>query len=80
MARDRPGAAELRSADAPLVERAIARRPDQLIRGAEQDSRGALKLLIELGFDVNVRCHTAPLHEAERPGDVDAPTAPSSTV
>ncbi|MHB8695049.1 MAG: ankyrin repeat domain-containing protein [Solirubrobacteraceae bacterium] len=71
MAGDRARAAELRAADPTLVERAIARRPDQLIRAAEKDSVAAVELLIELGFDVNARSRTAPLHEAARHGNVE---------
>jgi hypothetical protein len=71
MAGDRARAVELRSADPTLVERAIARRPDQLIRAAERDSMAAVELLIELGFDVNARSRTAPLHEAAMHGNVE---------
>ncbi len=71
MAGDRARVAELRSADPTLAERAIARRPDQLIRAAEQDSMAAVELLIELGFDVNARSRTAPLHEAAMRGNVE---------
>jgi hypothetical protein len=71
MAGDRARAAELRSADPTLVERAIARRPHQLIRAAEKDSVAAVELLIELGFDVNARSRTAPLHEAAMHGNVE---------
>jgi ankyrin repeat protein len=49
---------------------AIERRPDQLVRAAEQSSCEAVALLIELGFDVNARCRTAPLHEAAMRGDI----------
>ena len=71
MAGDRTHALQLRSADPTLVERAIARWPDQLIRAAEKDSMAAVELLIELGFDVNARSRTAPLHEAARHGNVE---------
>jgi len=71
MAGDRARAAELQSADPTLAERAIARHPDQLIRAAEKDSVAAVELLIELGFDVNARSRTAPLHEAAMHGNVE---------
>ncbi len=71
MAGDRARAVELRSADPTLVERAIERRPDQLIRAAEQNRLAAVALLIELGFDVNARSRPAPLHEAARHGNVE---------
>jgi len=41
-----------------------------LVRAAEQDSDEAVALLIELGFDVNARSRTAPLHEAATRGNV----------
>jgi len=71
MAGDRARAAKLRSADPTLVERAVARRPGQLISAAEQDSVAAVELLIELGFDVNARCRTTPLHEAAMHGNLE---------
>jgi len=59
-------------ADEPGVrERALERRPDQLVRAVEQSRPAAVALLIELGFDVNTRPRTAPLHEAAMRGDLD---------
>jgi ketosteroid isomerase-like protein len=52
------------------ASRAIERSPDQLVRAAEQDSYEAVALLIELGFDVNARPRTAPLHEAAMRGNL----------
>ena len=57
-------------ADPACAQRAIERCPDQLVRAAEQDSYEAVALLIELGFDVNARSRTAPLHEAAMRGNV----------
>jgi len=71
MAGDRARAADLRSAIRTLVERAVARRPDQLILAAERDSLPAVVLLIELGFDVNARSRTAPLHAAAMHGNLE---------
>jgi ankyrin repeat protein len=51
-------------------ERAIARRPDQLVRAAEQCGYAAVAILIDLGFDVNAMGRTAPLHEAAMRGDL----------
>ena len=51
-------------------ERAIARCPDQLVRGAEQGGYDGVAVLIELGFDVNAMGRTAPLHEAAMRGDL----------
>jgi ankyrin repeat protein/ketosteroid isomerase-like protein len=70
MAGDRAAVERLLAADPSLRERAIERCPDQLVRAAEQDSYGAVALLIELGFDVNARSRTAPLHEAAMRGNL----------
>jgi ankyrin repeat protein/ketosteroid isomerase-like protein len=70
MAGDRGTVQRLLAADPTVRERALERRPDQLVRAAEHDSYAAVELLIELGFDVNARARTAPLHEAAMRGDV----------
>jgi hypothetical protein len=67
---DRDRVQRLLAADPGLRERAIERHPDQLVRAAEQNSYEAVAVLIELGFDVNARPRTAPLHEAARHGNV----------
>jgi ankyrin repeat protein len=63
-------AMQLLATDAGVRERAIERCPDQLVRAAEQDSYDAVALLIELGFNVNARSRTAPLHEAAMRGNL----------
>jgi Ankyrin repeats (many copies) len=70
MAGDRAAVARLLAIDPSLHERAIDRCPDQLVRAAEQNSYDAVALLIELGFDVNARSRTAPLHEAAMRGNL----------
>jgi ankyrin repeat protein/ketosteroid isomerase-like protein len=70
MAGDRGTVERLIAADPTVRERALERRPEQLVRAAEQDSYRAVELLIELGFDVNARPRTAPLHEAAMRGNV----------
>jgi ketosteroid isomerase-like protein len=70
MSGDREAVERLLATGAGLRERAIARCPDQLVRAAEQDSYGAVAVLIELGFDVNARSRTAPLHEAAMRGNL----------
>jgi ankyrin repeat protein len=70
MSGDRDAMQQLLATDAGLRERAIDRSPDQLVRAAEQDSYDAVALLIELGFNVNARSRTAPLHEAAMRGNV----------
>jgi hypothetical protein len=70
MAGDRDTMERLLTADPGLRERAIDRRPDQLVRAAGLDSYEAVAVLIELGFDVNARSRTAPLHEAALRGNI----------
>jgi ketosteroid isomerase-like protein len=70
MAGDHSAVRRLLTADPGLQQRAIERCPDQLVRAAEQNSYDAVALLIELGFDVNARSRTAPLHEAAMRGNV----------
>jgi ankyrin repeat protein/ketosteroid isomerase-like protein len=71
MSGDRDDMQRLLATDPDLPEGAIARCPDQLVRAAEQNSYDAVTLLIELGFDVNARSRTAPLHEAAMRGNLD---------
>jgi ketosteroid isomerase-like protein len=68
MAGDRAAVERLLAADPGMRQRAIERCPDQLVRAAEQNSYDAVAVLIELGFDVNARSRTAPLHEAAMRG------------
>jgi ketosteroid isomerase-like protein len=70
MAGDRGTVERLLAADPGLRQLAIERCPDQMVRAAEQNSYDAVALLIELGFDVNARSRTAPLHEAAMRGNV----------
>ena len=70
MSGNRDATQRLLTADPGLRQQAIERCPDQLVRAAEQDSYDAVALLIELGFDVNARSRTAPLHEAAMRGNV----------
>ena len=42
-----------------------------LVRAAERNSREAVALLIDLGFDVNAMIRTAPLHEAAMRGNLE---------
>jgi hypothetical protein len=67
---DREAVEAMRDSDPTLVERAIAREPGQLIRAAGRDSLEGVRLLIELGFDVNARERTAALHEAAMRGNL----------
>ena len=70
MAGDRGTIRRLLATDPALRQRAIERCPDQLVRAAEENRYDAVALLIELGFDVNARSRTAPLHEAAMRGNL----------
>jgi ketosteroid isomerase-like protein len=70
MSGDRAAVERLLATDPGLRQRAIERCPDQLVRAAEQDSYETVILLIELGFDVNARSRTTPLHEAAMRGNL----------
>ncbi|MGH2929714.1 MAG: ankyrin repeat domain-containing protein, partial [Solirubrobacteraceae bacterium] len=70
MAGDADAVQRLLASDPGLGERALERCPDQLVRAAQQDRYEAVALLIELGFDVNARPRTAPLHEAAMRGNI----------
>lgn len=69
-AGDRDTVEAMRAADPSLIERAITAEPAQLIRAAGQDSLAGVRLLIELGFDVNAHERTAPLHVAAMRGNL----------
>jgi ankyrin repeat protein len=69
-AGDREAVQAMRAGDPTLVERGLAREPGQLIRAAGRDSVEGVRLLIELGFDVNARERTAALHEAAMRGNL----------
>ena len=70
MSGGRAAVERLLAADPGLRGRAIERCPDQLVRAAEQNNYEAVAVLIELGFDVNARSRTAPLHEAAMRGNL----------
>lgn len=69
-AGDRETVEAMGANDPTLAERAIAREPGQLIRAAGRDNLEGVRLLIELGFDVNARERTGPLHEAAMRGNL----------
>ncbi|MGH2926595.1 MAG: ankyrin repeat domain-containing protein, partial [Solirubrobacteraceae bacterium] len=71
MAGDRQAVDRLLAADPGLRERAIERRSDLIVRAAQQDKLTAVAMSIELGFDVNARPRTAPLHEAAMRGNLE---------
>ncbi len=60
---------ELASRDESLAPAAIERDPDRLRHAAELGRPDAVRLLVELGFDVNDKRGAAPLHLAAYNGD-----------
>lgn len=54
-----------------LPARALARSPELINRAAEQRKAAAVRLLAGLGFDVNHRRRTTPLHDAAWNDDVE---------
>ena len=70
MAADR-GTVEGMLADRPVLKAdAITRRPDAILQATELRRPEAIRLLAELGFDVNVWARITPLHQAAYDGDV----------
>jgi ankyrin repeat protein len=61
-AGDRDRTEEMLRTDPSLRERAMARRPEQIVGAAGSDRVASVGLLIDLGFDVNAVDRTTPLH------------------
>jgi hypothetical protein len=53
-----------------LLAAAVARRPDAVRTAAEVGRTGAVRLLVELGFDLHPDGDSTPLHHAAHAGDV----------
>lgn len=68
---DRSAVEALRAEDGGIVERALARNPHLMIRAAHRGDPEAVKVLAELGFDVNATMDHAALHVAAGRGDLD---------
>jgi ankyrin repeat protein len=69
---ERTEVARLTIAEPSLAGRALARNPYLPIQAAGLGWVAALRLQVDLGFDVNVMGHNAPLHEAAFRGQLDA--------
>lgn len=61
----------VRSADAGAIERARAEHPALVLRAVERRNADAVRLLVELGFDVNAGIVRKPLHHASGNGDLE---------
>ncbi|TWD80428.1 ankyrin repeat protein [Kribbella amoyensis] len=57
--------------DPDLARRAVQRNPYLPIRAAQKGRTSALRLLQQLGFDLNVQALTTPLHDAAFHGHLD---------
>jgi hypothetical protein len=71
MRADRPAVKAQLATEPTLATRAVARRPQLIIRAAELGRIDALRLLVELGFDVNHVRRLTALHQAAFDGNLD---------
>ena len=71
LAGDRPTAEELRAADPGIVAQARAQRPDAVLTAVEVGRASAVRLTVELGFDLHAGHRHTPLHQAAYDGDVE---------
>jgi ankyrin repeat protein len=69
LAGDRDAARQELTSDPDLLPKVHRQRPDLVARAAELGRPEAIRLLSELGFDVNTRRRTTALHEAAHRGD-----------
>ncbi len=69
LAGDRGATQERRAGDPDIVARARARRPDAVLAATELGRGAAVRLLVELGFDVHAGHRLTPLHQAAYDGD-----------
>jgi ankyrin repeat protein len=68
---DGVGAKTLLERDPTLIRRLGTERSELLNRAAESNKQKAIRLMVELGFDVNERKRTAPLHLAAAGGNLE---------
>ena len=70
LSADRRRAAEILAADPAVARQAIASEPAAVLQAAELRRPDAVRLLAELGFDVNAVQRISALHEAAGAGDL----------
>ncbi|MEW6475505.1 MAG: ankyrin repeat domain-containing protein [Actinomycetota bacterium] len=70
MAADRATVERMLAERPGLTAEAITRRPDAVLQATELRRPAAIRLLAELGFDVNVWARVTALHQAAYDGDV----------
>jgi hypothetical protein len=71
LAGDRAVVTRLVSDDPTIVERTRAQHPALILRAVEHGTPEAVRLLADLGFDVNAMTGRAPLHHAAGAGDLE---------
>ena len=70
LAGDEAGTRAMLAEDPSLLDRAVDRHPDLVREAAELERPEAVRLLVGLGFDLNLRRRTTALHEAALRGNV----------
>ena len=70
MAADRVTVERMVAENPDVTAAAITRRPDAVLQATELRRPDVIRLLAELGFDVNVWARITPLHQAAYDGDV----------
>jgi Ankyrin repeats (3 copies) len=70
LAADRRAVSEAVAAEPDLLASVLAEHSDLVVRAAELGRGDAIRLLIDLGFDVNARRRTTALHEAAQHGNL----------
>ena len=68
---DRSAVEKQLAADPTLRTQAVARRPHLIVRAAELGRLGAVRLLADLGFDVNYVKRLTALHQAAFDGNLE---------
>jgi hypothetical protein len=71
MRGDRAGVEKLLAVDRGLAKAAATREPQLIVRAAELGRRDVVRLLAELGFDVNYLGRMTALHQAAFDGDLE---------
>jgi Ankyrin repeats (3 copies) len=69
MAGDRAAVERLRTADPDIVSRARPHRPDAVLVATEVGHAAAVRLLVELGYELHCEGRLTPLHQAAYDGD-----------
>jgi len=74
LAADHDAVNDALAADHNLLERATTERPDLMAQAVRLDRPAAVRLLVDLGVDINTRHRRTALHEAALRGDLPITT------